>query len=574
MRPHLVAWLDGLLPSHVAATIAPSWFTCVGLAGLVLLLLLTLAASRRGFDRGAIASAVLWCYVAAVVAGIVVPMFIDAIEHVLATGRVRVRWAGMTSFWGYLAGLGATVLVCRRYGVPLARLGDVAAAPLGVALAFARLGCFLGGCDYGKVTSAPWSVRFPSGSPAWRDHVRHGLLPSDRGESLAVHPTQLYEALLGLAIAVIAIWVARRAWARAQPGRVFLVAAVTYAVGRIAIERFRGDAGRGLYAGLSSGQIFSILALAAIAAGVVLARRRARAAIARAATTTTLAVALVAFTRPAAAQPAPRPAPPQPAPQPQPPSPYQQPYGPQPPAQPAPQPPYQQPYGPQPTPQPPYPQPYGPQPAPQPYGPQPAPQPPYPQPGTAPAPVAPGPAAQGPEAGWSSRVTLGLLLGLAMPVNRRPEQVPSLGGPSISIAYALDRVGLWLDFDSFGNADAAHGTLMFSAGVLSAISPALSLGGRAGIGPTLVSFDEPAFEDVVGTSFRIEAVAEYALNDSWVLWARPLSFDTLVAADLGGPITTWQMRIGLGYRVGARRPPAASPAGAPAAASLAGGARP
>ncbi len=530
MRPHLVAWLDGLLPSHVAATIAPSWFTCVGLSGLVLLLLLTLAASRRGFDRGAIASAVLWCYVAAVVAGIVVPMFIDAIQHLLATGRVRVRWAGMTSFWGYLAGLGATVLVCRRHGVPLARLGDIAAAPLGVALAFARLGCFLGGCDYGKITSAPWSVRFPSGSPAWRDHVRHGLLPADRGESLAVHPTQLYEALLGLAIAGIAIWVARRAWARAQPGRVFLVAAVTYAVGRIAIERFRGDAGRGLYAGLSSGQIFSILALAAIAGGLVLARRRARAAIARATAATTLALAIVALARPAAAQPAPRPAP-QPAPQP----PYQQPYGPQP----APQPPY-----PQPAPQPPYPQPYGPQPAPPTYGPPPA---------VAPPPVAPVPGPAGPEAGSRSRVTLGVLLGLAMPVNRRPEQVPSLGGPSLSIGYALDRVGLWLDFDSYGNADAAHGTLLLSAGVLSAISPALSLGGRAGLGPTLVSFDEPAFEDVVGTSFRIEALAEYALGGSWVLWARPLSFDTLVAADLGGPNTTWQMRIGLGYRVGASR---------------------
>jgi phosphatidylglycerol:prolipoprotein diacylglycerol transferase len=515
-----VAWLDGLLPSHVAATIAPSWFTCVGLSGLVLLLLVTLAARRRRIDRGAIASAVLWCYVAAVAAGIAVPMLLDAIEQLAATGRVRVRWAGMTSFWGYLAGLGAAAIVCRRHGVPLARLGDLAAAPLGVALAVARLGCFLGGCDYGKVTSAPWAVRFPSGSPAWRDHVHHGLVPADRGASLAVHPTQLYEALLGLAIAGVALWAARRAWARAGAGRVFLVAAAAYALGRIAIERFRGDAGRGLHAGLSSGQIFSILALAAIAGGLVLARRRARASAASARiAATTLALAIVALARPVAAQPAPQP-----------------PYGPQPAPRPSPAP--QQPYGPQPAPQPPPPYPPPPPPYPQPHGPQPVP-PPYA------APPAPAPS-------WRSRVTIGALFGLAMPVNRRPEQVPGLGGPSVSIGYALDRAALWLDLDSYGNTDASHGTLLVSAGVLRAASPSLSLGGRAGVGPTLVSFDEPAFQDVVGTSLRIEALAEYALGASWVVWVRPLSFETLIAADLGGPITTWQARIGLAYRVGAR----------------------
>jgi hypothetical protein len=140
-----------------------------------------------------------------------------------------------------------------------------------------------------------------------------------------------------------------------------------------------------------------------------------------------------------------------------------------------------------------------------------------------------------------------------MPINRRPDQVPGLAGPSISIGYAFDRLALWLDVDSYGNTDASHGTLLASVGALSATGSKLKLGGRAGIGATLVNFDEPAFNDVVGTSLRIEAIVEYALGASWVLWARPLSFDTLIAADLGGPITTWQARIGLAYRLGATR---------------------
>jgi len=33
MRPHVVSWLGSVLPGEVAAALAPSWFTCVGLAG-------------------------------------------------------------------------------------------------------------------------------------------------------------------------------------------------------------------------------------------------------------------------------------------------------------------------------------------------------------------------------------------------------------------------------------------------------------------------------------------------------------------------------------------------------------
>src|SRR5207302_4219091 len=135
----------------------------------------------------------------------VMPMLIDAIQQKVATDHVHLRWAGMTSFWGYLAGAAAIAIVCRDHRLSLARLGDLAAAPIGMSLALARIGCFLAGCDYGKVTSVPWAVRFPAGSPAWRDQVAAGLLPADRPESLPVHPTQLYESLLGVAMMVLAI---------------------------------------------------------------------------------------------------------------------------------------------------------------------------------------------------------------------------------------------------------------------------------------------------------------------------------------------------------------------------------
>jgi prolipoprotein diacylglyceryltransferase len=278
VRPLVLHWLAHHLRGDLASILAPSWFTCVGLAGLAALTLMLVLARRRGIDPGAIASIVLACYVAAVVAGIAVPALITGLEARLTTGHFLLRWSGMTSFWGYLAGAAAVALVCARHGLSLARIADLVVIPMGIALVFARLGCFMAGCDYGQVSSLPWAVRFPAGSPAWRDHLQGGLIGAGSAWSLPVHPTQLYEALLGLAIAGVALVAARR---RRKHGDVFLLAAATYAIGRLAIEMLRGDAGRGIYAGVSSGQIFSLLVLLAIAARLVV-RRRMLAAIAAA----------------------------------------------------------------------------------------------------------------------------------------------------------------------------------------------------------------------------------------------------------------------------------------------------
>ncbi len=270
MRPHVLGWLHGYVGADVANLLAPSWFTCIGFAGLATLILVLVLGRRRGIDPGTLASAVLWAYVAAVIAGFGIPMLIDGVDQLVTTGRVHLRWAGMTSWWGYLAGVTAAVLVCKRDRLPLGRIGDLAVIPLGVALVFARLGCFMAGCDYGKVSSLPWAVRFPAGSPAWRDQVHAGLVAANRPESLPVHPTQLYESLLGLAIVAIAIYAARRP---RKDGEIFLIGAATYAIGRLVIESLRGDAGRGIYAGLSSGQIISLVVLVAIGARYAIRKR-------------------------------------------------------------------------------------------------------------------------------------------------------------------------------------------------------------------------------------------------------------------------------------------------------------
>ena len=543
MRPHLVSWLEGVMPSSWAALLAPTWFTGVGLAGVISLFWMLRNARRAQLDPARVASVMLWSYLAAVIAGIAVPMLIDTATHLMTRGRLSVHWAGMTSFWGYLAGFVAVLWLTRRHALPLARFADVTAAPLGAALICSRLGCFLAGCDFGKVTSGPLAMRFPSKSPAWHDHVRAGLLPPGRDASLPVHPTQLYEALLGAVMIAVAIAVSRSAWGRARAGRAFLAVAATYGVGRIGVEVLRGDAGRGLWLGLSSGQLFSLALLGAVMTALLMQARRGRdegdaggkrggaSKLPRLAAAALVVLALGhgerAFAWPAPGVPGQAAAQPKPAAAPattpgagpgqaQP----QQPYAETPisPYDAATDPAAQPPMGMQPSMQPPM----------------------QPQAEAQPRPGRP-------------RFEAGVLLGWATSINRREGQVASLAGPTLSVGLALaSGLGVWLDFDSLGNDDASHGTLAISGGLMRPLAKNLEIGARLGLGFTMVNFDEPVFRDVTATNIRFEALANYQLSERWQIWIRPLSIEALQSSQLGGPITTLQFRLGVAARFGQR----------------------
>lgn len=188
--------------------------------------------------------------------------------------------------YGALAGLvGTYAALARLRRLPVLASLDILAPCLGALVLVARVGCFFGGCDFGSATSVPWGVRFPPGSPAFRQHLEGGLiLPSDRA-SLAVHPAQLYEAALGIAMAAAALVIERRRVAASKesggtgatttpPGSAFAAVAITYAVGRFLIEFVRGDAPKGASGLLTPSQWLSALAIAAAAAIALLSISR------------------------------------------------------------------------------------------------------------------------------------------------------------------------------------------------------------------------------------------------------------------------------------------------------------
>jgi len=135
-------------------------------------------------------------------------------------------WQGGLVYYGGLVGASlACILYVRLKRLPLWKVADILAPSVALGYVFGRIGCLLNGCCYGRACDLPWAIRFPEGNP---------LHPP----TYPVHPTEVYDSLLSLALYASLAWLFRR---RKFDGQVFAVYLVGYAVLRSLVELFRGD---------------------------------------------------------------------------------------------------------------------------------------------------------------------------------------------------------------------------------------------------------------------------------------------------------------------------------------------
>jgi phosphatidylglycerol:prolipoprotein diacylglycerol transferase len=160
--------------------------------------------------------------------------------------RVVALWNGGHVWYGALAGGLLGLGWHARRTADLRTLADLFLPAASVAHLCGRLGCFAAGCCWGRPTAVAWAVVFPAGS----------LCPL---AGVPLHPTQLYEAVGEGAIALVLLVLWRR---RRFVGEVGLAYLGLYAMLRLAVEPWRGDAGRGfLVAGVSVAQCASLVLL-------------------------------------------------------------------------------------------------------------------------------------------------------------------------------------------------------------------------------------------------------------------------------------------------------------------------
>jgi phosphatidylglycerol---prolipoprotein diacylglyceryl transferase len=160
-------------------------------------------------------------------------------------------WHGGMSFHGGLMGAIATGWwFCRKKGLPVLAVADCVIVTVPVGLGLGRIGNFINGELYGRVTDLPWAMIFPHG----------GNIPR--------HPSQLYQAILEGLVLFLILWSLRKKDFRDGMMVVFFL--FFYGLFRFFAEFFREpDPHLGLLLGqtFSMGQILSFFMI--IAAGIL-----------------------------------------------------------------------------------------------------------------------------------------------------------------------------------------------------------------------------------------------------------------------------------------------------------------
>lgn len=85
----------------------------------------------------------------------------------------------MSFHGGAIGVLLAVIISCRRYKIPIFYTLDLISCGTPIGLLLGRIGNFINGELFGKVTTMPWGMVFP-----------------ESGDNLLRHPSQLYEAFL------------------------------------------------------------------------------------------------------------------------------------------------------------------------------------------------------------------------------------------------------------------------------------------------------------------------------------------------------------------------------------------
>lgn len=158
-------------------------------------------------------------------------------------------WHGGMSFHGGVIGVAMALLLwCWKIKAPLWNLADALALVTPIGLFLGRIANFINAELVGRPTALPWGVLFP-------------------GDTVARHPSQLYEAFLEGVLPLMLLWLYARK-ARPHEGKIAGLFLILYGVLRFVVEFTRQpdeQVGFVAFGWITMGQLLSIaLALAGV----------------------------------------------------------------------------------------------------------------------------------------------------------------------------------------------------------------------------------------------------------------------------------------------------------------------
>jgi phosphatidylglycerol:prolipoprotein diacylglycerol transferase len=259
-------------------------------------------AEKDGFPKETMANCYVVTALAAIAGSRVLYIVTNPEEFKSIWDLFALRNGGLVAYGGFIGGLLGSWAFLTPKKIRLLAWADDAVPSLASGLLITRIGCYLFGCDFGK--------RLPDGAPHWLKalgtfpHWASGTLASGEGSpayvrhldiyrgtpmesdlvrmnaSFPVHPTQLYESLVGLGLLALLLW--QRKYTRFR-GQVFFLFVFAYGFMRFVLELWRDDVERGSYGPTLDADVYIPLCLFLMSLAFVfgislgLANERARA---------------------------------------------------------------------------------------------------------------------------------------------------------------------------------------------------------------------------------------------------------------------------------------------------------
>lgn len=121
-------------------------------------------------------------------------------------GVLKITQGGMSFHGGLIGVVVAELWYCRKHRINWLDVADFVAPAVPLGLFFGRIGNFINGELWGRVTDSPWGMVFPHAGPEPR------------------HPSMLYEAALeGVALFILLWWYSSKPRPRMAVGSLFLI---------------------------------------------------------------------------------------------------------------------------------------------------------------------------------------------------------------------------------------------------------------------------------------------------------------------------------------------------------------
>ncbi|OGI26237.1 MAG: prolipoprotein diacylglyceryl transferase, partial [Candidatus Moranbacteria bacterium RBG_13_45_13] len=171
--------------------------------------------------------------------------FQNHLTEIFLPFNIHNRWQyigiyGMSYFGGLVGLTLAFHIFCRTKKIPLLEFSDLFAPAVPLAFTFGRIGNFLNGELWGRVTAAPWGMYFPAD---FTGQLRH--------------PSQLYEMFLEGIILFVILWSIRKI--KFPVGYLTAYYLIGYGLARFTAEFFREPDNGWFLLSLTIGQWLSVI---------------------------------------------------------------------------------------------------------------------------------------------------------------------------------------------------------------------------------------------------------------------------------------------------------------------------